>query len=381
MFFNKNVKDIYILNGWVFEFIIDSFKFNISNQIIDQIKPNKILEISKEFDYKKFINSYNPNYKKAYLKVSNKFNKKWETLTIKEFTPFKLYLGDITFNKKLDIVYFINSDLNNSFFKLFKDQLKDLIRSNIFKYSFIKIHLVIICSNSLRRAKIRDVIKSLKLNNFFEFDLIFSDDQHKEFAGINKVWELANYEEEKLILYFHGKGLSYLENPLFYIRQPLEKFIFKLLIHNWEKNLEKIYRLHSINKIGILTGGNGWSWFNFWIARSSYLSKLEKPKMTKYACYYEDWLGRSILNETSTNKIIYTNPENEKYYNTLDQSLSILDNPEKNKFNLGSCCEVKRGGFVGLGFVKYTYRIWYLFFVVLNKIGLNRGKEDRFIFY
>ena len=164
-----------------------------------------------------------------------------------------------------------------------------------------------------------------------------------------------------------------------------ENLRLKKDIRSNEKNsfdvLEKIFRLHSINKIGILTGGNGWSWFNFWIARSSYLSKLEKPKMTKYACYYEDWLGRSILNETSTNKIIYTNPENEKFYNTLDQSLSILDNPQKNKFNLGTCCEVKRGGFVGLGIVKYTYRIWYLFFVVLNKIGLNRGKEDRFIFY
>jgi len=74
MFFNKKVKDSYILNGWVFEFFIDNFKFNISNQIIDKIKPNKILEINQEFDFKKFINSYNPNYKKAYLKVSNKFN-------------------------------------------------------------------------------------------------------------------------------------------------------------------------------------------------------------------------------------------------------------------------------------------------------------------
>ena len=172
MFFNKKLKGSYILNGWVFEFFIDNFKFNISNQIIDKIKPNKILEINQEFDFKKFINSYNPNYKKAYLKVSNKFNKKWEPLTIKEFTPFKLYLGDITFNKKIEIVYFINSDLNNSFFKLFKDQLKDLIRSNIFKYSLIKIHLVIICSNLSRRTKIKDIINSLKLNNFFEFDLI-----------------------------------------------------------------------------------------------------------------------------------------------------------------------------------------------------------------
>ena len=381
MLLNRNLKDSYIFNGWVFELIIDNFKFNISNQILDIIKTNKILEINQEFDFKEFINSYNPNYKKAFLRVSNKFNKKWEPLTIKEFTPFRLYLGDINFNKKLDIVYFINSDLNNSFFKLFKDQLKDLIRSNIFKYSYVKIHLVIICSNLSRRAKIKNFVNAQKLNNFFEFDLIFSDDQHKEFEGINKVWELSHYAEEKLILYFHGKGLSYLSNPVFYIRQPLEKFIFKLLIHNWEKNLEKIFRLLSINKIGILTGGNGWSWFNFWIARTSYLSKLEKPKMTNYACYYEDWLGRSILNQNHENKLIYTNPQNEKFYNTLYQTLSILDNPEKNKFNLGSACEVKKGGFVGLGIIKYTYRLWYLFYVILNKIGINKGKEDRFMFY
>ena len=52
MLFNRNVKDSYIFNGWVFELIIDNFKFNISNQIIDIIKPNKILEINQEFDFK-----------------------------------------------------------------------------------------------------------------------------------------------------------------------------------------------------------------------------------------------------------------------------------------------------------------------------------------
>ena len=84
----------------------------------------------------------------------------------KEFTPFKINLGDINFNKKLEIVYFINSDLNNSFFKLFKDQLKDLIRSKICRYKFIKVYLVIICSSFSKRAKINEIINSLKLNNF-----------------------------------------------------------------------------------------------------------------------------------------------------------------------------------------------------------------------
>ena len=194
---NKN-----ILNRWKFELIIDNKVFNISNKILEKVGNDKILEINQNFDLKKFIKKYNSNYKNSFLRISNKFNKFWEPLTVKEFTPFKLYLGDINFNKKLDIVYFINSDLNNSFFKLFKDQLMDLIKSKIFKYPFLKIHIVIICSSLPRRVKIHEIINSLKLKDFFDFNLIFSSDQNKEFEGINKVWELAKNGEENLILYF-----------------------------------------------------------------------------------------------------------------------------------------------------------------------------------
>ncbi len=381
MFFKINNKNRYS-GKWKFELNIDNTVFNITKNITEHIDSNQVLEITKEFDFKSYIKDYNPNYKNCFIKVSNKFNKFWKPLTIKEFTPFKINLGNFKFEKKLDIVYFINSDLNKSFFKLFKDQLKDIIKSKLFKYKFVKIHIVIICSSFSRRAKIKDIIKSIKLRNFFDFDLIFSNDQNKEYEGINKVWELANNnQEDRFILYFHGKGLSYIANSLFYIRQPLEKFIFKLVIHNWEANLEKLYRLESINKVGILTGGNGWLWFNFWIARSSYLSNLEKPKKTNHACYYEDWLGRSMINNTIQNNLIYTNDQNETFQNTVSQTLSLLDNPKKNKYNLGSACEVKKGGFVGLGIIKYTYRIWYLFYVLLNKVGLNKGQADRFIIY
>ena len=43
------------------------------------------------------------------------------------------------------------------------------------------------------------------------------------------------------------------------------------------ENIELISRFKSIDKIGILSGGNGWLWFNFWIAKSP-ISQLEKPK-------------------------------------------------------------------------------------------------------
>ena len=41
-----------------------------------------------------------------------------------------------------------------------------------------------------------------------------------------------------------------MQNKFFYIRQPLEKFIFKLIIGRWNKNIELINRFNSIYKLG-----------------------------------------------------------------------------------------------------------------------------------
>ena len=380
-FFKKEIRKGYKIKDWKFEIIIDNNRYDISKKIREKIQPNFILDINEKFDFKNFIYQKKLNYKNSYLRITNKKNKLWEPINIKEFTPFKLYLGEIISNKRLEIVYFINANLNESFLKLMRDQLKDLIKSKIYKHGLLKLNMIIICSSASKKIQIKNLIFSLKINQYFDYDIRFNNDDNKEYEGIKRVYELAKEDDDKLILYFHGKGLSYLSNKYFYIRQPLEKFIFNLIIGNWEKNLEKFYRIHSISKIGILSGGNGWLWFNFWIAKSSYLGKLEKPKKTKRAFYYEDWLGRyEIKNKIATSKI-YTNESNQIFYDSANETLSILNSPKKNKYNLGSVCKVERGGFVGLGIIKYTYRIWYLFYVILNRLGLNKGEKDRFLFF
>jgi len=67
--------------------------------------------------------------------------------------------------------------------------------------------------------------------------------------------------------------------------------------------------------------------------------------------------------------------------NTINNTLSLLSKPSKNKFNIGTPCKVEKGGFVGLGIVKLKYRLWYYFFVIINKLGINKGNKDRFKFY
>ena len=129
IFFLKNdKKNESIFNGWNFEIVFDDLKFNISQKISELVDKDYILEIDESFDLKSLIKENYPVNKKYYLEISNNFNKYWDTLTINEFTYFKIFLGEITNHPKLEIVYFINADLSECFFKLFNDQIKDLLK-------------------------------------------------------------------------------------------------------------------------------------------------------------------------------------------------------------------------------------------------------------
>lgn len=377
---NKFNKANLIYGKWKFEMFIDNKVFNISKKLKDLIDDNELLDIPSKYDLKKFINTNNLKSKDYFLKISNIKNKLWVPITIKEFIPFRIYLGEKNyFEHNFDIVYFLNTEISSSYLKLFNDQLNDLIKSNIYLYKNITLNLILICSCRQKKDLLRKIIINKNLKKYFKVNLLFSNDNHKEFEGINKVWELSNIGDRRIILYFHGKGLSYMANKFFYIRQPIEKFIFRLLIFNWHKHLETFSRIYSIDKIGILSGGNGWLWFNFWIARTSYLSKLEKPKKTKDANYYEEWISKKPILEEESN--FYKNIDGDKFAYSIDNTINLLSDTKKQKYNLGSICKVEKGGFVGLGIIKYTYRIWYLFFVILHKFGLNKGNNDRFLFF
>ena len=360
-----------IIDQWKFELIGRSRTLDVTKEYKSLIKKD-ILRASNNniFPLK---NSKVSTDEFNYLKITNPKNKLWRPITIKKGAPFSLFTGNLSLESiGLDLVYFINTKISPNYKFLFRDQLKQLIKSQIYKINNCKLHIICIRNSDKDEKYIRDIMKSLEINKNFKTSLIFKNDDHMEYEGINKVWELSQLDDKRLIMYFHGKGLSYMKNKFFYIRQPLEKFIFKLLIDEWEKNLETLLRFKSIKKIGILSGGNGWLWFNFWIAKGSYIKKLQKPLKTKRACYYEDWLGRYLIDQQNVAK---ENIFCKEFLYKIDETFSILNNPKKKKYNIGTTCEVGRGGFVGLGLVKYIYKIWYLFYKYLNLIIKYKNKN------
>lgn len=356
------------INHWKFELIGRSKKKDVTREYLSLIKQD-LLDTSNNNIYQfKNLNFSTDEFN--YLRITNPKNKYWRPTTIKKGTPFSLFTGNLSFkSEEIDIVYFVNTKISPQYKNLFRDQLKQLIKSKILNRKKCKLHIVCIRNSEIQENSIKDVLKSLELYKNCETNLIFKNDDHMEYEGIKKVWELSKSEDNRLIFYFHGKGLSYMKNKFVYIRQPIEKLIFKLLIDEWEKNLETFKRFNSIDKIGILSGGNGWLWFNFWIAKSSYIKGLQKPIKTKRACYYEDWLGRTLVGNKKVSKE-EINSRNFLY--TMNQTFSILNNPKKNKYNIGTTCKVERGGFVGLGLSRYTYKIWYLIYKYLNRFLIRK---------
>ena len=370
-------------NNWLFEIVSDKKTFNVTESIKKHIDNKKLLRITKKFNYRNLVNCGKYLDNNYYLRISKPNDKYWIPISIKKGSEFTLNLNE---SEKtipiIDIVYFINTDISNCYLRLLKDQLKDFINSKILLNKNLKLHCIIICSSKVKKIKIKKLFDRLKINKLCETNLEFSNNTNKEYKGIEKVWEISkkNKQKNSYIIYLHGKGLSYLQNRFLYIRQPLEKFLFKIIVYKWKRNIKLLSSFESINKLGALSGVYGFIWFNFWIVKSSYIQKLEIPKKRNRAGYYEEWLGTYKISKYTKSLKKYTNLYNDKYCNTIEQSINILSNPKKFKYNIGSFCEVKKGGFI-LGLIKYKYHIWYKYFVILNRLNLNKGDKKRFIFY
>ena len=126
--------------------------------------------------------------------------------------------------------------------------------------------------------------------------------------------------------------------------------------------------------------------YNIYIDKIKYLSKNIVPmtyeillQIKKKITNKENNLGNKGRNVSK--EIILKNEYDEEFENTINNTLSLLSKPSKNKFNIGTPCKVEKGGFVGLGIIKLKYRLWYYSFVILNKLGINNGNNDRFRFY
>jgi hypothetical protein len=157
-----------------------------------------------------------------------------------------------------------------------------------------------------------------------------------EYPGIKTVYQISTNNDHEYILYFHSKGImsnAHRERQILfdYNIKPYET-----IINEMEKNLE-------IDITSAIPCTNGYGYYNFWWARSSYINKYcSKPEPSKIYLKHdrftwEMWLG----NHYSNKHFVKTYSPILKYNNVYEEACAtfimylLIDNKTDIINNLG----------------------------------------------
>lgn len=109
-----------------------------------------------------------------------------------------------------------------------------------------------------------------------------------EYWALDKVWQLAQDNQDSIVAYLHTKGMSH--NTINRIKS--ERILTERTFRRWRWVMQLLSNQH-IDKVGMFPAPPGWIWYNFWYARGVYLARCEKPGVPdqgRNRYYYESWL-------------------------------------------------------------------------------------------
>jgi hypothetical protein len=187
---------------------------------------------------------------------------------------------------RIHIVYHCWLDGHGNYKHILSDQLHLLSQSKICSTDWCTLHVEVVCADTEKFKRAATVV------NFFFHKAIVSQhcQNHYEFAGLHKVWQLAQFDKESIILYFHDKGVTHGSQLNDDVRT-----LMHLVVGQWKQILLVFEQHRAITKFGVAFAHNGLEWWNFWWARASYVQLLEEPIITLRRHYYEGWLGTTLF--------------------------------------------------------------------------------------
>ena len=251
------------------------------------------------------------------MKITNKFTHLVNQKVIDNKKVIIEYNNNNDYN--VNIIYYIGCIFN----KNWKSWLNpiNLLKQHIKKFN---LYLFLLIDNKDDKDNIKKEIEKLGVE---KLKIIFLYKNKHEYRPLLKLWDLSkiNNKNTDLFLYFHSKEIT--RNKECNISDNLY-----LLIKDFEKIKDIYNTFPTIDKIGFKSSNIGFCWFNFWWARGSYISKIEKPLLTERRHYYEDWLFRK-LKDNHKYDLTKENPINSYDYTFLNTYM--LENKE-GFYNIGS---------------------------------------------
>jgi hypothetical protein len=229
---------------------------------------------------------------------------------------------------KINIVYFTFL-VANKWIEIVTEQLNMLKSLDLYNEANIFMSVNYESHNEL------ETLKKLLDDNYSKIKLInISSTNQFEYGGIKTVYDVAENDNQSLILYFHSKGMSSNQHDQ-------RKLLFNHTIENYKIYIQEFKKNPKLEVAGAIPSLQGFIYFNFFWVRSNYVYKYcskpeNTPEYTKHQRYtWEMWLGHDYCNKK--NKIITYSPLI-KYFgvdNNVDAmyTFNAIENYNYNEFD------------------------------------------------
>jgi hypothetical protein len=214
---------------------------------------------------------------------------------------------------KIKIVYFAYL-VPNKWESIIMEQLNMLKLLELYNIADINMSVISMNTEDL------ELLKILLNKHFNKVNLInIYHENLYEYPGFKTIYEIAENDDNTLILYFHSKGMTSHEHD-YRIK------LFNYTIKNYNEYINEFINNKDLEVGCLAPSKDGFAYFNFFWVRSSYVynycSRPENtPEYIKHERYtWEIWLGTSY---SKKQKIITFSPVIK--YNTLKINLEATD--------------------------------------------------------
>uniref|UniRef100_A0A6C0HSF4 Uncharacterized protein n=1 Tax=viral metagenome TaxID=1070528 RepID=A0A6C0HSF4_9ZZZZ len=209
----------------------------------------------------------------------------------------------------INIIYNIWINKERNWKIIIDSQLNDIISSKILERATL--YIILVAESDISDESKIFIDSILTKNNIFNYNIDIYYNNHYEYYGIKKIYDLAhttNDEENTIYLYLHTKGMfNYFGLPN--DRRGHERILTRTTVYPWLSVVDTFKNNKNINLMGMFPAIYGLVWFNFFWVRGEYLRKnCIEPEISEDRYYYEKWL------------VLICNPNESELYNMYEKN-------------------------------------------------------------
>ena len=180
---------------------------------------------------------------------------------------------------QIKIVYFANL-IPNKWESIVQEQLNYLKSLDLYNIA-INIYFSAI-SNKTEILKLQKLLNTkynkIQLKNIYE-------DNVYEYPGIKTIYQIAEDDDNTILLYFHSKGITSNQHDI-------RRYLMENTIKNYQEAINEFKKNKFLDVVCAIPHKDGFAYFNFFWTRSSYVRNYcSRPEVSDNRYIWEVWIG------------------------------------------------------------------------------------------